>query len=126
VIGVVVGAVGPPGRLGEQTGLVGGAVEEAGTAAGRLPGVAGDGLEAAGHVGRDLVAGGLVARDCESQALGGRDQAVGRGVPSVPRPAELVHERCRRLSRNCCRMTTAAAWSITGRCLRLSMPPSRR
>ena len=56
----------------------------------------------------------------------GAERTVGRGVPPAARSARVVHDRGRRLSRNCCRMTTAAAWSITGRCLRLSMPPSRR
>jgi hypothetical protein len=128
VVGVIAGAVGPPVRLDERPGPVRGVVDHALAPAGRTgTGPPADGREASGHVRRDLVAGRLVPRDAETEALGaGRERALGRGVPSVPRTAELTHVRGRRLSRNCCRMTTAAAWSITARCWRLSMPPSRR
>src|SRR4051812_26916265 len=123
--------MGPVG-WGDGAGLLRGAVQDAG-----------DSTEPAGHpVGRLPPRGLVTGRFVPGMVVSGRGPAVvptdpvgrghaagaavGRGVtPPARRPGRLAHGRFR-LSRYCCRMTTAAAWSITGRCLRLSMPPSRR
>ena len=71
----------------------------------------------------------------EQLAGGSAGVAVGLGVAAARTRLGRVRHEWRPLvsgpvrgrpSRWLCRMTTAAAWSITGRCRRAEMPPARR
>ncbi len=140
LVGVAVPQAGPADAAGRALGRLEGVPREFGPARGRGGGGPDGGGEAGGLVPRGLVARGLVARregvdrprleraDLVAVRLRFAGGAVlGRGMSPPPvRTAGPGHDRARLPSRNCCRITTAAAWSITERCLRLSMPPSRR